>query len=1212
MFLIRIFPILAADPAVACCCLPHGQCLLKDINRHRVPLFAILSGWFCVAACRSKLVARLRTHRAWAHSISLGCLIVCWPFVPVRGQGVVHPQQTIQLATSPTLTPDGKFLAFTWDGDIWSAAISGGAAQRLTSHPARDGSPCFSPDGKWLAFSSERTGVSQVWLMPAGGGVPKQITYHTEGARLAGWYPDNASVLIEGTRDFATRSATRFYRVTLDGRRPESLLFDAEGMSPSLSPDGTKLLFCRETDDVYRRGYRGSRSSQIWLAENLETSSPKFTQLIARESGARYPLWKADGSGFYYLGDQGETGLFDVWEHRFSGNGETRLTKLEGDPAHDPGISLDGSTMVFRQGFELSAIDLGGGTESGIRQPRRISLQAAGDLLPDYIHRRNLSKTDNLSFTGDGLEIAFAAGGDIWVMDTELREPVAVTQTPDEEREPVFSFDGRALYYIRDSGDAAEIILAERSDPKAYWWRNVAFTHKTLTEDGSDKNDLQVLPGDDRISWVRAPGSLWVAKRDGSEARRLLEFWNQPEYSWSPDGKWIAYAVGDHDFNQDVWIAPAAEQGQAYNVSRHPNDDRNPTWSPDGKFLAYIGERPDKEVDIHYVHLNLADEEKDKRDRTLDAALEKMEKLRKKPTTATRNSEPQAVAPNQAETTKAAGAKAAGTEDSKGGQVASVKSDAVGSDPVVAAPSTSPVPVKESQKSVKIDFADLAERVHRLRLSGTAEGGLFWSHDGKKLAFTRDVRGSKSTYTVSLPDKTTPELLHAKTGAFTRWIARDDTLYWLVEGVPSSLSKGTLTAFPFTARQSYDERAYRRVTFLQIWRKIGAEWYDEALNHLDWNQIRTKYEEAAANAVDQAAFDTTVALMLGELNGSHLSFKSDATTAWRPADGWSETTAHLGVRFDPEFTGPGLRVLSTIPNGPADQVECRLSPGDIILEIDDHPVGPATDLTTVLNMLLPRDVRLTLRATPNQEGLVTDRTLLIRPVSYASIRQLLLKEKVDTTRDMVDRLSGGRLGYVLVPKMDWDEFLQFQDELFACGSGKEGLIIDVRDNTGGFTTDHLLTALVPSEHAITVPRGGGPGYPQDRRVYATWNKPLVVLCNQNSYSNAEIFCHAIKELGRGRLIGVDTAGGVVSAGSARIRDVGTLRIPYRGWYRLSDGADLESNGAKPDVMIWAHPDDTVQNVDRQIDAAVKALLEDVEAAKERQSPELVPSSRRSP
>jgi tricorn protease len=189
-------------------------------------------------------------------------------------------------------------------------------------------------------------------------------------------------------------------------------------------------------------------------------------------------------------------------------------------------------------------------------------------------------------------------------------------------------------------------------------------------------------------------------------------------------------------------------------------------------------------------------------------------------------------------------------------------------------------------------------------------------------------------------------------------------------------------------------------------------------------------------------------------------------------------------------------------------------------------------------------------------------------------------------------------------------FRKFEEELYDAGAGKEGLVIDVRENGGGSTADHLLTALTQPRHAIAVPRGGGPGYPQDRTVYATWDKPIVVLCNQNSFSNAEIFSHAIKTLKRGKLVGVPTAGGVISTGGTPIMDVGFLRMPFRGWYTIGDGEDMERHGAVPDVIVWPAPGDAAKGKHAQIEKAVEVLTADVKAWKERPQPKLKKASER--
>jgi len=234
----------------------------------------------------------------------------------------------------------------------------------------------------------------------------------------------------------------------------------------------------------------------------------------------------------------------------------------------------------------------------------------------------------------------------------------------------------------------------------------------------------------------------------------------------------------------------------------------------------------------------------------------------------------------------------------------------------------------------------------------------------------------------------------------------------------------------------------------------------------------------------------------------------------------------------------------------------------------------------------------------------------LRPTSYITARRLLYDAWITENRKEAEKASGGALGYLHISAMNDESFQKFQEELYHAGAGKDGLIIDVRENGGGSTTDHLLTALTQPRHAIAIPRGSStPGYPQDRMIYAPWQKPVVVLCNQNSYSNAEVFSHSIKTLKRGQLVGVATAGGVISTGSAAIMDVGTLRLPFRGWYVLSNGQDMELMGAKPDHIVWPKPGD---QTDRQLEKAVEVLKADVAAWKKRPQPKLIKATERQP
>ena len=263
------------------------------------------------------------------------------------------------------------------------------------------------------------------------------------------------------------------------------------------------------------------------------------------------------------------------------------------------------------------------------------------------------------------------------------------------------------------------------------------------------------------------------------------------------------------------------------------------------------------------------------------------------------------------------------------------------------------------------------------------------------------------------------------------------------------------------------------------------------------------------------------------------------------------------------------------------------------------------DLTTVLNGPLDRDVRLRIKSAKGEE-----RDVVLRPISFSAARSLLYESWMETNRRMVEKASGGKLAYLHIRAMNMSSFYRFERELYAVAAGKDGLVIDVRENGGGSTTDHLLTVLTQPSHAITRPRGGGPGYPQDRRVYATWNKPIVVLCNQNSFSNAEIFSHAIKTLKRGQLVGVTTSGSVISTGARRIMDLGFLRMPFRGWFVLGSGEDMELHGAVPHHVVWPQPGEIPSGKDRQLDKAIQVLKADVQTWRKRPHPKLKKASER--
>jgi len=1085
----------------------------------------------------------------------------------------------IQLVDSPTLSPNGKQVVFSYRGDLWRASIDGGEASRLTVSESTESTPSYSPDGKTIAFVSDRTGSRQIFVMPSDGGAPTQLTWHTEGYSLEDWYPNGQSLLVSGSRDHYWRNSTRLMTIGAEERSAEKVLFDGYAAQGSVSPDGEKILFVREGEREWRKGYHGSRSAQVW---QYDTSNQKFTKLVDLATGNFNPVWYPDGSGFLYCGSQdAENGARNLWRFDLETEESTKLTSFKDDLVMQPTISRDGSMIVFTHVFDLYRMS----TEDGARAEKVSLVEDTDDITEDTI-RRTLASASDVSFSSDGLEMAFIAGGDLWVMETVLKEPVRVTNTPEFESDPIISSDGESIFVVSWEDGNADIMRVERADDSKYWWQNDEFTMTAITEDASVERSLMLSPDGSQIAYLRERGELWIRDLESGEARQLVESFSEVSYDFSPDGKWITYSQQDDDFNSDIWILPVDQSQPAVNISRHPDNEYSPTWSPDGKLIAFTGRRADDEVDIYYVWLSESDDDTDSRDRKLKESLEKLKKARK----STQKSKEDEGSKDEPKAEK--GDDKAETTEKKDEE----KDDEEKSD--------SDVP------EVVIDFEDIHRRLKRISIPDSSERGLAWASEGQVLVFSTTIDGESGTWRVTFPDELSPKKITSSRGAIKGWLKSPQRILWLnSDGIPAvlPLSGSGGESYRFSAQQELSRSERYRAGFETAWRVMRDNWYNDDFGNHNWNQVRRKYVDAAAASVDDSAFRSVIELMLGELNGSHLGFyPSRGGGSSSDDDGWRPVTVHLGLRFDPGYLGPGLRVRDVIPEGPATEAESKILPGEIVLSIDGTVVDPDLDLTTVLNGRPDRDIHLRVRGKGKSKE---ERDVVLRPTSYGRARSALYQKWQDDNRKLVAK-KADNIGYIHIQGMNWSSFLDFERELYDVGYGKDGLIIDVRDNGGGSTTDHLLTALTQPTHAITVPRGGGQGYPHDRKVYASWDKPVLVMCNQNSYSNAEIFSHAIKGLGRGKLVGVPTAGGVISTGARRIMDLGTLRLPFRGWFVKWTGEDMEMNGAVPDVIIWPRPTEIPRGRDRQLNKAVQVLAKEIKAWKAEPRPELIKATER--
>ena len=297
-----------------------------------------------------------------------------------------------------------------------------------------------------------------------------------------------------------------------------------------------------------------------------------------------------------------------------------------------------------------------------------------------------------------------------------------------------------------------------------------------------------------------------------------------------------------------------------------------------------------------------------------------------------------------------------------------------------------------------------------------------------------------------------------------------------------------------------------------------------------------------------------------------------------------------------------MEIIHIIPNSPADKIESKLNVGDVINAVDGSIVNVNMNFNS---LLINKNDKRTLLDVTDKSG--KQREVVIRPAS--NLRSELYDGWVEEHRKLTDKYSNGRLGYIHIQGMNWPSFERFERELTASGLGKEGIVIDVRFNGGGWTTDYLMTVLTYRQHAYTIPRGAAKNlakeqkkfinhYPLGERLpFAAWTKPSIAMCNSCSYSNAEIFSHAYKTLGIGKLVGEPTFGAVISTGGRRLIDGSFVRLPFRGWYVKATEKNMEWGPAVPDLVVEESPDARAKNKDEQLKAAVDLLINDIDSRK---------------
>ena len=1100
-------------------------------------------------------------------------------------------QAQVKLLRHPTYS-NGK-VAFSYLGDLWVANENGSGVTRLTDNAARDIYPRFSPDGNWIAFSSNREGNYDVYVIPATGGKPRQLTFHSADDNVVTWSPDSKKILFTSTRgNGAFPSVSTLWEVGLEGGIEQPVPTDW-GAWASYSPDGKKLAFTRHPATWSRKHYRGSYAADLWI---MDIAAKTFTRLGDPDyKGNRlWPMYGRNGDIYYvsnatageknikFGGPEVMQSVNNIWKISDKGGRETQVTHHGDGNLFFPSISADGKVIVYEDNFGIWKLDTATGKSS------EIIVDIKADSKENDRELVTLTEAQGFHLSPSNRRAAIVAHGEIYTIATDRGEPQRVSETPWKEQDPRWSPNGKWIAFVSDRTGREEVYLSDELGKNT----------KKLSDADCDKTGLVWSPDSKSLMWSGSDHKLRMVDADSGKTDVVAqgEAGNVNGAQFSPDGKWISYAKQDRQLRSHVWVKELAT-GQEHMIG---HDDfmlsSGARWTPDGKKLLLIGGTGAPAM----AALNRT---------TTQLYAVSLTPIEKEPGGADINTEEQGMAAAN-DTAAPAG------RGGRGGAPANVQ--------------------------VKITWDGMERRITRLTDMPASVTYVVPSPDSRTYLFsamaaTEDpaaASGGPAMYTIN-EDGTHLTRLNTSTGETAggggrgrggrggfgggsepQWTRDSRAIYFLQGGGIYSLSVGQVSDTPsaapasagrggrggrgsassptpaesastsaprrinFSVRMELDIPAERRQVFEEAWRVMKNRFYDPNMHGVNWAAAKDKYESMLPYIADTEELHNLVMEMIGDMNASHTGISGGSRL---PSQGPPEervTTRHPGFEIVPDSSG-FYKVSYIYRKGPADHDYVKLATGNFILAVNGKDLKAGDNYWQLFNILSGRKFEFLVNSKPAADGAWT---IDIEPVSGAAFGNLQYDRWVEDRKEMVARLTNGEIGYLHIRAMDAPSLAKFQRDLLD-NQGKKGLIIDQRFNGGGGIDQELL-AILNQRKAYQVTRGRDSL--EVKRPGQVFFGPMVVLQNERSASDAEMFPDGFRNLGLGKLVGVPTSGQVIGTGSFTLLDGSAIRTPGAGVYTAS-GQNMENYGVPPDIYVDNSPSDFLSGHDRQIEKAIEAL-----------------------
>jgi tricorn protease len=1092
----------------------------------------------------------------------------------------------------------GDQLVFVSEGDLWSATIPAQAdatsiiAYRLSSSEGVESRPCISPDGKMLAFSAQYDGNTDVFVMPIDGGPPKRLTFHPANDVALGWTPDSQYVLFSSPR-VQPLGRPELWRISPTfGGMPERYAF-GECTMIGFSSTGKRFAFTRWSNEHWTwKRYRGGTAPDIWLGD-LNTES--FSKLTDDRANDMFPMWLLDRV-FFLTDRSGTANIFsdspnmpapgkDIKQHTQFAPDPKNPTAVAGYDARWPSAdsARGGKTIVFCQAGELALLDV---TNNNVR---RLDVRLASDRVAARQRFAKLNETiTEYDISPDGNYLLVGSRGEIMRIPVEGGAAQQVTRTSTAREWGASHLGKDQIVMITDSSGEQQVA--------------------TAPIDGTSQPALMTQ---DRVDWlfppIGSPDGKWIAFADKTLRLHVLnvdtlerlqidqsEAGEIRDYRFSPDSQWLAYAKPMPNGQSMVSLA-ALRTGRTFAVSNGLSDDGAPRWDPAGKYLYFLSDRHLNPVmsDFDFEHAFIKTTEV----YVVPLASDTPPPIKDIARAARFDLEKWAKAPEAKDDDKKDGEDAKGPAEADAGDDLEVEGEK---------PPTPP--------TMRVDTEALAARQFKLPIDAGNYNNLEAIYGGV-LYVENPVEGLMDN---SWPDPPKPK---GKLQRYNLVEEEDEVIAEKMRGYAVNQKCDTIAYGVFNddgkiakinvIKATEGAKAEPKVvevdsTQLRVgmrgeWGQILAEaWrlqrdFYWAPNYVgvDWPGMKTKYEALLPRIGTRAELNDLIGQMIGELGTSH-------TYIWGGQQYEQPKNISVGMLgADIDFDGQGFRIITIVPGQTwgEEEYESPLEPphlgvkvGSYITAINGIPLAPGMNIYDLLQDQAGKMIRVTIADNaPGGGGGGGGNSRTIEVEALRSEQLLRYAAWVEGNRQYVATRTENQCGYLHIPDMGGDGLVMFA-RYFYPQYDKPGLVIDVRDNGGGFVSQMIVQRLARKPIAFDQPRHGVTGrYPQ-RALEAH----LVTLIDQHAGSDGDIFPNSFRKLGLGPLIGTRTWGGVVGIrGDKPFVDMGLSTQPEFAWWESEGGWVIENEGVSPDIEVDITPADRVAGRDPQLDRGIEWLVEKI-------------------